>query len=107
MPSSIRTDLGGAPRAYLGLGAADLLPACAIAASGLASHFCLAQAFRHGDASLVVPMDFMRVPLIASVGWWLYGERLDVWVFLGAGLIVSGVLWNLRAEAARKGGIAK
>ena len=93
---------GSNPRDYLGLGAADLLPACAIAASGLASHFCLAQAFRHGEASLVVPMDFMRVPLIALVGLWLYGERLDVWVFAGAGLIVSGVLWNLRAEATRK-----
>jgi len=41
------------------------------------------------------------------VGWWLYGESLDAYVFLGAGLIVLGVLWNLRAEAARKTGIAK
>jgi drug/metabolite transporter (DMT)-like permease len=99
--------LGSDPRAWLSLGAADLVPACAVAVAGLASHFCLAQAFRHGDASLVVPMDFMRVPLIALVGWWLYGERLDAWVFLGAGLIVSGVLWNLRAEATRKSGTAK
>jgi drug/metabolite transporter (DMT)-like permease len=99
---------GGDPRAFAGLGGADLLPACALAASGLSSHYCLAQAFRHGDASLVVPMDFMRVPLIALAGRWLYGERLDAWVFLGAGVIVSGVLWNLHAEAAvRKTGIAK
>jgi drug/metabolite transporter (DMT)-like permease len=99
--------LGSDPRAYLGLGVADLAPACALAATGLASHFCLAQAFRHGDASLVVPMDFMRVPLIALAGWHLYGERIDAWVFVGAGLIVSGVLWNLRAESARKAGVAK
>jgi drug/metabolite transporter (DMT)-like permease len=94
--------MGSDPRAYLGLGAADLLPAGAVAVAGLSSHLCVAQAFRHGDASVVVPMDFMRVPLIAAVGWWLYGERLDVWVFLGAGAIVASVLWNLRAEAARK-----
>jgi len=99
--------LGSDPRAYLSLGAADLLPVCAIAVTGLSSHFCLAQAFRHGDASLVVPMDFMRIPLIALAGWWLYGERLDVWVFAGAGLIVSGVLWNLRAESKWKTGAAK
>jgi drug/metabolite transporter (DMT)-like permease len=99
--------LGSDPRAYLGLGAADLLPVCAVAVTGLSSHFCLAQAFRHGDASLVVPMDFMRIPLIALAGWWLYGERLDVWVFAGAGLIVSGVLWNLRAESMRKAGFVK
>jgi drug/metabolite transporter (DMT)-like permease len=99
--------LGSNPRNYLGLGAADLLPVCALAASGLASHFCIAQAFRHGDASLVVPLDFMRLPLIAVAGWQLFGERIDGWVFLGAGVIVSGVLWNLRAEAAQKAGIAK
>ena len=52
-------------------------------------------------------MDFMRVPLIAVAGWWLYGERLDAVVFLGAGLIVAGVVTNLRAEAARKTGRAK
>lgn len=99
--------LGSDPRSYLALGAANLLAVGAVSLSGLASHFCLAQAFRSGDASLVVPLDFMRIPLIALVGWWLYGEPLDAYVFLGAGLIVLGVLWNLRAEAARKTGIAK
>jgi drug/metabolite transporter (DMT)-like permease len=94
--------IGSDPRAYLALGTADVLPVGAVAVSGLASHFCLAQAFRRGDASLVVPLDFMRIPLIALVGWWLYGEALDAYVFAGAGLIVIGVLWNLRAEASPK-----
>jgi drug/metabolite transporter (DMT)-like permease len=99
--------IGSDPRAYLALGTADALPVCAVALSGLASHFCLAQAFRRGDASLVVPLDFMRIPLIALVGWWLYGEALDAYVFGGAGLIVIGVLWNLRAEAAPRTEITK
>ncbi len=93
---------GSDPRAYLNLGIADALPVCAVALAGLASHFCLAQAFRSGDATLVVPLDFMRIPLIAVVGWWFYGETLDAYVFAGAGLIIAGVLWNLRAEAAPK-----
>jgi drug/metabolite transporter (DMT)-like permease len=50
---------------------------------------------------VVVPLDFLRIPLIALVGWWLYGEPLDLLVFAGAGLIISGVLWNLRAETMR------
>jgi drug/metabolite transporter (DMT)-like permease len=50
---------------------------------------------------VVVPLDFMRIPLIAVIGWWLYGEPLDVFVFIGAGLIVTGILWNLRSEARR------
>src|SRR5262249_62306231 len=99
--------LGTAPRSYLSLGAANLLPVGAVMLSGLASHFCLAQAFRSGDASLVVPLDFMRIPLIALVGSWLYGAPLDAYALLGAWLTVLGVLWNLRAEAARKTGIEK
>ncbi len=75
------------------------LPAfAAVGFTGLASHYCLANAFRAGDASLVVPLDFLRIPLIAVIGWWLYGEALDVLVFIGAGLIIGGVLWNLRSE---------
>jgi uncharacterized membrane protein len=69
--------------------------------TGLASHYCLANAFRAGDASVVVPLDFLRIPLIAVIGWSFYDERLDLFVFLGAGLIIAGVLWNLRSEAAR------
>ena len=73
----------------------------AVGLAGLASHYCLTNAFRAGDASVVVPLDFLRIPLIAVIGWWLYGEALDVFVFVGAGLIIAGVLWNLRSEAAR------
>jgi drug/metabolite transporter (DMT)-like permease len=76
----------------------------AVGISGLASHYCLANAFRAGDATVVVPLDFMRIPLIAVVGWWLYGERLDLFVFLGAGLIIAGILWNLQSEARRTTG---
>jgi drug/metabolite transporter (DMT)-like permease len=43
----------------------------------------------------------MRIPLIALVGWVYYRETVDMFVFLGAGLIIAGVLWNLRAESRR------
>lgn len=78
------------------------LPIVAIGISGLSAHYCLTNAFRSGDATVVVPLDFMRIPLIALVGWWAYGEALDGYVFAGAVLIVAGVLWNLRAEAAAR-----
>ena len=44
---------------------------------------------------------FMRIPLIAVVGWAFYGEQLDIFVLLGALIIVAGVLWNLRSRVAR------
>lgn len=80
----------------------EQLPAVAgLGTAGLFAHFCLSNAFRAGDASIVVPLDFMRIPLIAVVGWWLYGEALDAFVFAGAGLIITGIVWNLRSESQR------
>ena len=86
---------------FLKLDAAMTLPLIGIAVAGLAIHYCLTNAFRHGDAMVVIPMDFLRVPLIALIGWMFYGEHIDVFVFAGAAVIVAGVLWNVRSEARR------
>ncbi|HYC15837.1 MAG TPA: DMT family transporter [Pseudolabrys sp.] len=92
--------IGSDSAAFLHFGTHHILPAIGVGTAGLTSHYCLSNAFRSGDATLVVPLDFMRIPLIAVVGWELYGERLDIFVLLGALIIVSGVLWNLRSEVA-------
>jgi drug/metabolite transporter (DMT)-like permease len=63
------------------------------------AHLCLTNAYRHGDATTVVPLDFLRVPLIAAVGWRLYGEPRDRHVLFGSALIVVGIVWNLRGAA--------
>jgi len=92
---------GGPPLFVARLGPDLILPAVVLGVVGLTSHYCLTQAFRSGDATIVVPMDFLRIPLIALIGWMFYGEPLDAFVFLGAGLIICGILWNLQAEARR------
>jgi drug/metabolite transporter (DMT)-like permease len=93
--------IGSDPLFVTKLNQAQVPAVIGIGVSGLVSHYCLTNAFQAGDAGVVVPLDFMRIPLIAVIGWWLYGEPLDVFVFLGAGLIITGILWNLRSEAAR------
>ncbi len=93
--------LGGDVLFFTKLGADHVLPVLGLGIAGLTSHYCLSNAFRAGDATLVVPLDFMRIPLIAVVGWLFYGEALDIFVFAGALVIITGVLWNLRAEATR------
>ncbi len=94
---------GSEPRSFLAIDVSDGIPMLILGVCGLSAHYCLTNAFRAGDASLVVPLDFMRIPLIAFIGWWLYGEPLDVFVFAGVALIVIGVLWNLHAEARNEG----
>jgi drug/metabolite transporter (DMT)-like permease len=94
---------GSDPTFIFRVDAAMILPLMGIAIAGLSIHYCLTNAFRCGDAMIVIPMDFLRVPLIAVIGWAFFGEHLDVFVFAGAVLIVVGVLWNVRGEAQRNG----
>jgi drug/metabolite transporter (DMT)-like permease len=68
-----------------------------IAFCGTFSHYCMARAMLYADATVVVPMDFLRVPLTAAAGWLIYSERLDMFTVLGAVLILTGNLLNLKA----------
>jgi drug/metabolite transporter (DMT)-like permease len=68
-----------------------------IAFCGTFSHYCMARAMLYADATVVIPMDFLRVPLTALAGWLIYSERLDMFTVLGAALILSGNLLNLRS----------
>jgi drug/metabolite transporter (DMT)-like permease len=67
-----------------------------IAFTGTFSHVCMAKALLYADATVVVPMDFLRVPLTAVLGWLIYSERIDIYTALGAALILSGNLLNLQ-----------
>jgi len=66
-----------------------------VAFCGTYSHYCFARAMQLADATVVVPMDFLRVPLTALVGWLAYSERLDLFTLLGIGLILTGNVLNL------------
>ncbi|MDY6961843.1 MAG: DMT family transporter [Pseudomonadota bacterium] len=54
----------------------------------LAAHYCQAQALKRLDASVIMPIDFLRVPMAAIVGYYAYAEAIDLWVFLGGGIIL-------------------
>jgi drug/metabolite transporter (DMT)-like permease len=70
-----------------------------IAFCGTFSHYCMARAMLHADATVVIPMDFLRVPLTAAAGWLIYSERLDAYTVLGAVLILTGNLLNLKPSS--------
>lgn len=54
----------------------------------LSAHYCQAQALKRLDASVAMPIDFLRVPLAAIVGYLVYAEAIDLWVFIGGGIIM-------------------
>ncbi|QYK40013.1 MAG: DMT family transporter [Paracoccaceae bacterium] len=85
----------------LALPTAATLPWLAlIGVCGLVAHFCLTTALSLAPASIVVPVDFARLPVIAGVGWLIYDERVGLNVWLGAALICAAILVNLRATRA-------
>jgi drug/metabolite transporter (DMT)-like permease len=71
----------------------------ATGACGLSAHFCMTRAFRLADATLVVPIDFLRLPLIAVVGALVYGEAVEATTFVGAAVIFAGTYYSLRRES--------
>jgi drug/metabolite transporter (DMT)-like permease len=78
--------------------AADAPWIIAIGASGLVAHYCLTRAFRAADAMVVVPIDFLRLPLIAVVGLLFYGEPIEFSTLLGAAVIFAGTYYSIRRE---------
>jgi drug/metabolite transporter (DMT)-like permease len=80
-------------------GIRDLPWVFAIGAAGLVAHYCMTRAFRIADAMVVVPIDFLRLPLIAVVGVVFYGEPLDLTVMLGAAVIFAGTFYSIRRES--------
>ncbi|SMX22298.1 DMT family transporter [Boseongicola aestuarii] len=72
-----------------------------IAIAGLLAHTCLTNALSVAPATVVTPMDFIRLPAIAVVGMVFYGEALDPLVFLGAALIFAGNYLNIWYESKR------
>jgi drug/metabolite transporter (DMT)-like permease len=68
--------------------------------SNLSAHLCLARSLAVADASVVMPVDFLRLPVIAVVGYLLYQESLELVILFGAGIIFLGNFYNVRRESA-------
>ena len=67
-----------------------------IGIAGLTAHFCMTKSLTLAPASVVMPVDFARLPLIAIVGMLFYGETLDTYILLGAVLIFIANYINLK-----------
>lgn len=73
-----------------------------VSLTGLFAHFCLTTALGLAPATVVIPIDFTRLPVVAFVGMLLYDESLDRFVFLGAALIFLANYTNIWLESRRK-----
>ena len=65
--------------------------------TALSAHYCLTRAFQLADASVVIPLDFLRLPMIALIGLFFYGEPLEPWVMVGAAIVFVAIWLNLKS----------
>ncbi|MEO0936747.1 MAG: DMT family transporter [Pseudomonadota bacterium] len=86
----------------IALPSADTLPwLILIGIAGLTAHLSLTTALSLAPATVVVPIDFIRLPTIAVIGMLAYSEALDVWVFVGAVIIFAGNYLNIWSETRK------
>ena len=72
-----------------------------IGLAGLTAHFCLTNALAIAPATVVVPIDFTRLPIIALLGMLLYQEPLDIWVLCGGIVIFAANYLNIMNAKAK------
>jgi drug/metabolite transporter (DMT)-like permease len=73
-----------------------------VACCGLLAHFCITKALTIAPATVVAPLDFVRLPIIAVAAMVIYNEAIDVWVFVGAIIIFMGNYLNIWFETRKR-----
>ena len=79
-------------------GVNTLLPLLLACVTGLSAHYCLTRALALAPASVVSPIDFIRLPIIATIGVLFYNEPFETAVLIGGGIICFANYLNIRSR---------
>ncbi len=63
-----------------------------------ASHICLSRSFAAADASAIMPFDYARLPFAAAIGYVAFDQTVDIWTWVGAGIIAASGLYIAHRE---------
>lgn len=66
---------------------------------GTAGHMLMTRAYQLGDVSALQPINFLQLPIVATLAWWLFNEQVDQWTLIGAAIIFSSTLYIAHREA--------
>ena len=73
-----------------------------IGISSTLAHLAYTRSFAVTDASAVLPYDYLRLLMVAAVGFGIYGEIPDIWTWIGTIIIIGSALYIAKNEAIRK-----
>jgi drug/metabolite transporter (DMT)-like permease len=77
--------------------------AALLGAAGSAGHICMSRALATADATLVAPLDYLRLPIVALIAFIAFGEVPGVWVWLGGGVIAASSIYIAQRESRFEG----
>ncbi len=66
---------------------------------GTGGHMLWTRALKLGDVSALTPISFTQLPVVATAGWLLFGERVDRWTLLGTTIILVSSAYIAHREA--------
>ena len=74
----------------------------AIGGCGSLGHICFTRAFSMAEATAILPFDFVRLPMMAVVGWLAFDQVLDMWSGVGAAVIIATTVYIAHREAVHQ-----
>ena len=102
--SNIILMVGGLASAPFGWAPVSASAALWFLAAGIfngTAHFCIIEALRTGEASMIAPIRYTALLWAAAIGFVVWGELPDFWLLMGAAVIVGSSLWMIRGERRR------
>ncbi len=76
----------------------ELMLLILIGAMGMGGQALITHGLGMGDATALVPLDYVRVVYAAVLGYFLFGEIPNSWSFAGMGLIIAASLYLVLTE---------
>ena len=78
---------------------ADIPGLLLLAISGTVAPYCLVRAFIHAEATIVEPIEYLRLPITAFIAYLVFDQTTDIWVWAGAAIIAGSTYYMARHEA--------
>tara|TARA_B100000579_G_scaffold308359_1_gene258061 strand:+ start:188 stop:481 length:294 start_codon:yes stop_codon:yes gene_type:complete len=69
-----------------------------VSITGLTAHLCMTQAFKLAPVTVVMPLDFARLPIISVIGYMFYNESLTWYILFGSVMVFLGNYINIKSE---------
>ena len=66
--------------------------------TGATTQRAMTRAYKAADITVILPFEYMRLPFAAIMGWLLFSEFPDIWVWFGGTLIFASTLFMARNE---------